>query len=84
MTQGKIGSILRLVGPLVQVVSLIGVFLLPASVQQPGTRLAFVALFGLGFVLVVTGNVLAHVRRCPRVETPVDEPALFPRDRRHR
>lgn len=78
MRRHEVGLILRLVGPLIQVASLVLLF----GVARPGQTLAgrpvrdwFYGAFGVGLVLVVVGLLLSLGRGTgkPRSRAPGDE-----------
>jgi cation transporter-like permease len=57
MTARGIGQVLRLAGPLIQVVCLAGLF---SGASSWSLRAACYAGFLVGFVLVLVGNILAR------------------------
>jgi hypothetical protein len=58
----QVGQVLRLGGPLIQLACLIGLF----RTGRPEIRSALFVGFGLGFLLVILGNVLARLPRRER------------------
>jgi hypothetical protein len=80
VTLRNAGSILRLAGPALQVISLIGLFRAPRSDAGDRIRLACMALFGLGLILVIVGNVLARMRRPAGPRARDEKPDPTPRD----